>query len=147
MAYVTNAEIEARLGTAAYVQLTDDAGTGVADVAKVDEARLGAEGEADSYLARRVAVPVDLERFVELRAVLRSFVLDLIEYRLHSRRPPVPPDVVRRRGEAVLWFERVAKGDVVLPTAGEAAANPATGASGAAQGPPRVWTRETTARL
>jgi phage gp36-like protein len=147
MAYVTNAEIEARLGTPAYVQLTDDAGAGVADVGKVNEARLGAEGEADSYLARRVAVPVDLDRFPELRAVLKSFVLDLAEYRLHSRRPPVPADVVRRRGEAVQWLERVAKGEVVLPTTVEPEVNPATGVSGAAQGPARVWSRETSVRL
>ena len=38
MAYVTNSDIEERLGTAAYVQLTDDAGTGSADTDKVDEA-------------------------------------------------------------------------------------------------------------
>jgi len=52
MGYVTNADIENRLGSAAYVQLTDDEGTGSANEDRVDEARLGAEGEADSYLAR-----------------------------------------------------------------------------------------------
>ncbi len=143
MGYVTNAEIEERLGTAAYVQLTDDAGTGAADVDKADEARLAAEGEANSYLAVRVTVPVDLERHPELAAVLKGVVLDLVAYRLHGRRPPVPADVARRRDEAVRWLERVARGEVVLPTAGEAGANPAAGVAGAAVGPARGLTRET----
>ena len=60
MAYVTNEDIEQRLGSNAYVQLTDDDGDSVADVAVVDEARLGGEGEVDSYLARRFQVPIDL---------------------------------------------------------------------------------------
>ena len=60
MSYLANSDIEKRLGAAAYVQLTDDEGTGSANQDRVDEARLGAEGEANSYLARRYAVPVDL---------------------------------------------------------------------------------------
>ena len=60
MAYISNEEIETRLGSSVYVQLTDDAGTGSADEAVVDEARAGAEGEVDAYLARRFAVPIDL---------------------------------------------------------------------------------------
>ena len=56
MAYITNSDIQAWLGTAAYVALTDDAGTGSADTAKVDQARLGAEGEVNSYLAGMIAL-------------------------------------------------------------------------------------------
>ncbi|NUQ48213.1 MAG: DUF1320 domain-containing protein, partial [Phycisphaerae bacterium] len=101
MPYITDDDIKARLGPAAYVQLTDDEGTGVENLERLAEARLGAIGEADSYLAGRYAVPVDLTAHPELAAVLRSFVLDLAAYRLHQRRPPVPPDVVRRHDEAV----------------------------------------------
>ncbi len=143
MAYVTNADIEERLGTTACVQLTDDAGTGSADLDRVNEARLAAEGEADSYLARRIAVPVDLARRPELAAVLRGVVLDLVSYRLHGRRPPVPPDVARRRDEAVRWLERVARGDVLLPAMAEPPPNPAAGLAGAAVGAPRTMTRDT----
>ena len=39
MAYVTNADIEERLGSRTYVQLTDDAGTGSADTDKFDVKR------------------------------------------------------------------------------------------------------------
>ena len=143
MGYVTNADIEERLGTAAYVQLTDDAGSGAADTDKVDEARLGAEGELDSYLGRRVTVPVDTGRYPELAAVLKSFVLDLVAYRLHGRRPPVPADVVRRRNEAIQWLERVSRGEVLLPTAKEAPPNATVGASGVVVGQARVLSRET----
>ncbi len=142
MGYVTNAEIETRLGTAVYVQLADDAGSGSADPAVVDEARLGAEAEANSHLARRYAVPVDLSTHPELADVLRRFVLDLAAYRLHARRPPVPADVVTLRNAAVKWLERVASGEVVLPAAIEVAGNTAAGPVGEVVGEARVLTRE-----
>jgi len=142
MAYVTNAEIEARLGTATYIELTDDAGTGAADEAKVDEARLGAEGETNSYLATRYRVPVDVAAEAEVAAVLKTFVLDLVAYRLHSRRPPVPDDVVRRREEAVTWLGRVAAGIVQLPAAVALASTGAIGSLAEAAGPQRAMTRD-----
>ncbi len=142
MAYVTNAEIEARLGSSAYVQLTDDAGNGTADLAKVEEARLGAEGEANSYLATRYAVPIDLTGEPQLAAVLRSFVLDLVAYRLHGRRPPVPADVVRRREEAITWLGRVASGLVQLPAESAPRTNSSRGAVVRIEGPRRFMTRD-----
>lgn len=142
MAYVTNQDIRAWLGTAAYVALTDDSGTGSADEAKVTEARLGAEGEANSYLATRYQVPLVLTSESEVAAVLRAVVLDLAAYRLHSRRPPVPADVVRRHQEAVQWLARVASGLVQLPSVLPLAINAALGTIGQAAGPDRVMTRD-----
>lgn len=142
MGYVTNADIESWLGTAAYIQLTDDAGTGSADEDRVDEARLGAEGEANSYLAMRYRVPLDVSAEPEVEAALRTFVLDLVSYRLHSRRPPVPEDVVRRREEAVTWLGHVATGIVQLPAALAPPENPALGEIASAVGPTRTMTRE-----
>ena len=115
MSYVTNADIESRLGTEAYIALTDDEGNGTADLTRINEARMGAEGEANSYLATRYQTPVDVSSEPEVESVLRCFVLDLVAYRLHSRRPPVPADMVRRREEAVTWLSRVASGVVQLP--------------------------------
>jgi phage gp36-like protein len=142
MSYITNDDIEAWLGTETYIELTDDAGSGSADVTKVDEARLGAEGEANSYLATRYEVPVDVSSESEVAAVLRSFVLDLAAYRLHSRRPPVPQDVVRRRDEAVTWLSRVASGIVQMPSATALQENLTRGVLGQAEGPERVMTRQ-----
>jgi phage gp36-like protein len=142
MAYVTNSDIEDRLGSAAYVQLTDDDGDSVADAAVVDEARLAAEGELNSYLARRYHVPVDLTAHADLADVLKSFALDLVECRLRGRRPPVPPEALRRRAEAIEWLARVASGAIDLPSAARVAANDARGSLGVATGEARLLTRD-----
>jgi phage gp36-like protein len=141
MAYVTNEQIETRLGSAPFVQLTDDAGSGSADLAVVDAARQAAEGEADSYLARRYAVPIDVNVQGELSALLTGVVLDLVEYRLHARRPPIPPDVGTRRTAAVRWLEQVAAGAVDLPSAAALSPNPARGIVAAVRGDTRVLSR------
>lgn len=147
MAYVTNGDIEARLGTADYVQLTDDAGTGSADEGKVDEARQGAEGEVNSYLARRFATPMSLSGEPELAAVLKSIVLDLAAYRLHGRRPPIPADVVRRRAEAVSWLSQVAAGNIELPLVNAPQGPAAQGIVGRAEGSARLMSRESLENL
>ncbi len=142
MAYVTNSDIEAWLGTETYIALTDDSGSGSADETKVDDARMGAEGEANSYMAARYQVPVTISSEPEVEAVLKTFVLDLVSYRLHSRRPPVPKDVVRRRDEAITWMERVASGVVHLPSATPLSQSVSIGTLGEAAGPEREMTRE-----
>ncbi len=140
--YTTNADIEKRLGTALYVQLTDDEGTGSADEERVTEARLAAEGTVDSRLGRRYAVPVDTSQDVALAALLKSVAVDLVEYRLHARRPPVPADIERKHQAAIEWLVQVAAGLAVLPTASGLPANAAEGPRAAACGPPRVLSRE-----
>ncbi len=119
MSYVANMDIEERLGTQAYVGLTDDAGTGQADADKVDEARLGAEGEVDSYLASRYAVPIDVGVHPELAGLLKSITLDLVEFRLQCRRPPVAAEVMRKRDAAMVWLRDVAGGRAKLPAESE----------------------------
>ena len=66
MAYISNADLQERLGASAYVQLADDNGDGAADVGVVDEVRLAAEGEVNSHLARRYATPIDLALHADL---------------------------------------------------------------------------------
>ncbi len=97
---------------------------------------------ANSYLATRYEVPVDVSAESEVAAVLRSFVLDLAAYRLHSRRPPVPQDVVRRRDEAVTWLSRVASGIVQMPSTTALQENLTRGVLGQAEGPERAMTRQ-----
>jgi phage gp36-like protein len=142
MAYITNADIEERLGSAAYVQLTDDDGNGLADTGVVDEARQAAEGEVNSYLARRYQVPIDLSEHSELADLLASVTLDLVEYRLRLRRPPVPKDVVDRHTRAVDWLTGVADARIELPSAAPLAANPALGTLGEAIGEERLLSRD-----
>ena len=142
MSYTTNADIEERLGSTAYVQLTDDTGSGSADEDKVTEARLAGEGEVNSYLGRRYGVPVDVTGNEELAGVLKSVTLDLAEYRLHARRPPVPEAIRRKRESAVQWLQRVASGAAVLPASSELATNPAGGITGEVTGATRIMSRE-----
>ncbi|HUU84626.1 MAG TPA: DUF1320 domain-containing protein [Phycisphaerae bacterium] len=142
MGYISNSDIETRLGSAVYVQLTDDQGTGSANTAVVDEARAGAEGEVDAYLARRYAVPIDLTRHPELAGVLASITLDLVEYRLRLRRPPVSDEAASRRSQAVAWLDKVASARIDLPAASDPAPSATGGFKGQATGSERVLNRE-----
>ena len=142
MSYITNNDIQERLGIALYVQLTDDAGTGSADIDKVDEARLGAEGFVNSYLTRRYAVPVDVAGEADLAAVLASITLDVAEFRLHARRPPVPGDVIGKQRAAEAWLEQVAAGRVKLPVTNELPQRDTDGPVADASGADRVLTRD-----
>ncbi len=142
MAYITNVDIEERVGSDAYVQLTDDDGDGQANTGVVDEARLGAEGEVNSYLARRYQVPIDLTTHADLADILASFTLDLAEYRLRARRPPVPKDTQDKRAQAVEWLSRIANGTLELPSAAPVATNTTRGTLGVTTGNERLLSRE-----
>lgn len=143
MSYVTNADVEERLGSAAYVQLTDDEGRGWADEDVVAEARLAAEGEVNSYLGRRYAVPIDVTGNDELAGLLKSVTLDLVEYRLHARRPPAPNDAQGKHQAAIAWLWKVATGQVVLPTGEELSGNRAGGVVGEVHGARRMMSQGT----
>lgn len=139
MSYASNADIEERLGTATYIELTDDTASGMADEDKVTEARLAAEAEIDSYLGRRFAVPIDASGQPGLAAMLKRLTLDLAEHRLRMRRPPVTEDARLQCDAALFWLGRAAKGEVVLPTTTELPSNEASGNAGTAIGLPRVF--------
>lgn len=142
MAYVTNDDIAERVGNATYVQLADDDGDNQADVGVVDEIRLAAEGEVNSYLARRYQVPIDLAVHAELADVLASMALDLAEYRLRARRPPVPQDARDRRAQAIEWLKRIADGVIDLPSVAPLASSTLRGALGEVTGEERLLSRD-----
>jgi len=120
MAYVTISDLSQRLGTALYARLTDRVNGMTADntVAQciVDEA----EAEANSYLARRYAVPLDVGDYPELARLIGQRVLDIAEY-LAWRSSPFVSDLPGRvealYAEARQWFLRVAAGEIELPAA------------------------------
>lgn len=142
MAYIANTDITQRLGSATLLQLADDDGDGVADTGIVDEARLGAEGELNSYLARRFRVPIDLSAHPELTDVLMSVTLDLVEYRLRGRRPPMPEDTRRKRTAAIEWLRGIADGSIGLPSVSQVATNTNRGLLGHAGGEERLLSRD-----
>ena len=143
MSYTTNTDIQTRLGSALYIQLTDDSGTGSADSAKADDARIAAESEIDSYLATRFRVPLDLSTEPDVQSAIKSAVIDLAIYRLHCRKPPVPADVTRRRIEAIDWLQRIADGDIQLPATLPPADNTALGTLASTSSGARQFTRDT----
>jgi phage gp36-like protein len=142
MAYISNADIEERLGSDAYVQLTDDDGDGVADVGVVDEARQGAEGEVDSCLAKRYKVPVDVESDGELAALLASIALDLVEFRLRSRRPPIPDEAKAQAKRAREWLQDVANGTAELASAERLESGYVPGPISQSSGEPRMLSHD-----
>ncbi|MFO0972764.1 MAG: phage protein Gp36 family protein [Phycisphaerae bacterium] len=146
MAYVTADEIASRLGPVAYVQLTDDSGSGTPDLVVVEEARAAAEGEVDAYLARRWAVPLELSGLGGAAGLIRGWVLDVVEYRLHARRPPVPADVIRKHDAAVSALQRLVSGGMALPTNVGVAANAAAAPVAEVTGPARMFSRESLER-
>ncbi len=145
MSYITDADIERRLGIAALVQLTDDAGTGSANAEAIAEAREGAEGEVNSYLARRFRVPIDVGLHDELASSLATVSLDVVAHRLHVRRPPIPPEVASQYEAAVSWLANVANGDVALPAESELAG--AVGVTARASGNAAVLSKDGLAGL
>jgi phage gp36-like protein len=134
MAYVSNDDVLLRLGQRAYVQLSDDAGSGSANEAVIDAARAAAEGEVNSYLARRYRVPLDLAAHPELNAILAAVTLDVVELRLHARRPPVPEHITLRYRAALDWLSRVGSGAAALPAESAPAAGTVTGAGAVVTG-------------
>lgn len=142
MEYLTNADLQLRLGNEAYVQMSDDNNDGAADTAVVDEARLAAEAELNSYLSVRYAVPIDLAVYPDLANALKSKALDLAEYRLRLRRPPVSADAIRVQRETVEWLKGVSRGEIELPAITLPAANAARGSIGEVSSAERLLTRE-----
>lgn len=147
MTYITNADIAARIGAALYVELTDDAGTGAADEAKVTEARQASLAEVDSYLARRYQTPIDLSGEPEVSAVLKAVSLNLAIHRLHGRKPPVPDDVSSARLDAISWLQRVAAAEAELPARAPVQESVVRGILGETSGPVRTMTRDTLGSL
>jgi phage gp36-like protein len=143
MTYATLDDIELRIGQARLIHLTDDACSGQVNVDVVNEARDGAVGEVHSYLAHRYAVPIDPIARPHAAAWLRTLVLDLVEYRLHGRRPPVPDDLIRRRAAVVQWLERLADGTVDLPSKEPVPVAPGKGRRAATAGDLRTLNRRT----
>lgn len=145
MAYVTTAELAARLGTPLYARLTDRAAGTTADAAVAQQIVDEAEAVANSYLAVRYATPIDLVRHPELAEVLRARVLDLAEYAAWQSSPFVNdlPGRVQRLDElARRWLIDVAAGEAQLPAAHRPAARTMVDETPLWQAAPRVFTQD-----
>ncbi len=138
MSYITADDLRLWLGDDAYTQLTDDDGTGLPNEQIVQQALTAAQGEVDSYLARRYRLPLDSVRFPKAVETLAVITLDVAEYRLNTRRPPIPEEIQLRYRHALSWLTQLARGELLLPAESAIPATAATGLQAATFGNPLV---------
>jgi phage gp36-like protein len=123
VAYITISQLSERLGTTIYARLTDRVNGTTADATVAQQIVDEAEAEANSYLARRYATPVDLVAHPELAGILAARVLDLAEWAAWKSTPFVsdpPARVQSLYAEALRWLAEVAQGGLSLPAAAPA---------------------------
>lgn len=119
MAYVTNQNLIDRVGTTKAAELTADSGS-TPDQTVLTGVVAAAEGEVNRYLARRRAVPVVVTGDTTLAEMLRELTLDVAQYRLALRRPPVPEQIQKLYEQVIAWLETYAKGEAELAGTGTA---------------------------
>jgi phage gp36-like protein len=127
MAYITTADLSARLGAAIYARLTDRVNGTTPSSAVAGQIVAEAEAEADAYLAQRYQTPVIVAGQPAAAQLLAARVLDLAEYRAWKGSPFVgdPPHRVKLLyADALRWWEAVATGQAALPAPGVARAAP-----------------------
>lgn len=107
--YLTFGEFIARTGIDEAVRLTDEAGTGIVDAARLDAAINDAQAMVDSYLSARFAVPVA----TPAPAPIPSITFDLAIARLY--RGTLPEGVAAKQDAAMRLLKDLAAGKAGLP--------------------------------
>jgi phage gp36-like protein len=137
MAYCTLADID--IPTKDLIELTDDNNAGVVDQTVIDKAIAAAGELIDGYLRGRYTLPL-----VPLPGLMKTLALDLVVYRLYTRRVRLtPPEAVADRYKnSIKILDQIATGKISLGT--EAVNGQDTPETGGAQSaaPDRVFTRD-----
>ena len=116
--YATTSELQARFNdTEELVQLTRNVDANTIDAAVLAEALQYAEGVINSYAGKLYAVPLDVGGDTGLAQMIKSTTLDIASWFLLSESDLVSEPRKARYDNAILWLEKVAAGDVVLPSA------------------------------
>ncbi len=110
--YATAADMIAAFGEDEVVACTDRIGEHVVDMLVLETALQSASSEADSYLARRYALPLTL---TPIPAALTSVVCDIARYRLTGGVASETDPIRDRYKLACDWLRRLADGDIDLP--------------------------------
>jgi len=124
VAYVTQQNLIDRFGEKELIQLTDRTNLPATTIdATVVAAAIGdAEKLADSYMAKRYALPLN-----PVPDVLVPVVANIARYNLHSEYAEKDSAVTRNYKDAVAWLKDVASGIVQLEADGVASDQPASG--------------------
>ena len=108
--YIAQSDLDVYLSDADLIMLTDDAGAGTIDTAKVTECIVAAESEVDSFLAKHYTVPIT----GTVPETVKEWSVQLTVLRLHLRQLPVPADVWEMAAEARRQLKMVNSGDISL---------------------------------
>jgi len=108
MPYSTQADLLNQLTQAELVQLTDDAGSGSVDSAKVDAALTAASATIDAYAGARYSLPLQTSEKV------KQLCVDLAIYELEKRRRRVREATLAARDAALSFLRDLARGRAVL---------------------------------
>src|SRR3990170_3417501 len=104
MPYSTQADLLNQLTQAELVQLTDDAGSGSVDSAKVDAALTAASATIDAYAGGRYTLPLQPSEKV------KQLCIDLSIYELEKRRRRVREATLAARDAALSFLRDLARG-------------------------------------
>lgn len=139
MAYVTQQDLIDRFGSNELIQLTDKTNRPATtiDATEVAAKIADAEAVADSYLAKRYALPLN-----PVPDVLLPIVANIARYYLFGERAEKDSTVARNHKDALAWLKDVAAGTVQLEAEGIASAQ-AAGGQVQVSAPDRVFTRDT----
>ena len=110
MMYATAQDMIFAFGEHEVIACTDRDGLGDIDAAVLDAALLYACSEADSYLARRYALPLP-----GVPAVLTAVVCDITRYRLTGGQVSETDPIKDRYKLAIAWLRDLAAGEISLP--------------------------------
>jgi|GEM_PF-1436346 len=109
--YLTIAQFIARTGIDEAIRLTDEAGAGVIDAARLDAALIDAQSLVDSYLGARFTVPLA----APIPAPIPTLTFDLALARLY--RGELPAGVEAKRDEALRLLKDISAGRASIPVA------------------------------
>jgi phage gp36-like protein len=133
--YCTQANILARIDAATLVTLTDEAGAGEIDAAKVTAAIADADATIDAYCQGRYTVPLS-----PVPPKIVQVSVDIALFNLYSHSDLDMPDVRKDRNkEAIRFLEAAAAGKVNLGAATPAEVNTENTVSVASNS--RIFTR------
>lgn len=107
MNYATQDDLVRRFGEGELLDLADRDNDGVIDTEVVDGALADAASLIDSYIGRRVSLPLD-----PVPAVLERVACNLARYFLYEDR--ATEEVRKRHEEAVSWLRAVSRGEATL---------------------------------
>lgn len=125
MAYLTQAELEARFGSEVILQLSDHGGAGVPDPTTIAAAISDADAEINGYVGTRYTLPL-----ASVPDSVKGYCAAIARYNLWRRNVAAEHPAYIAYRDALKALQAIAAGEIVLPlAAGTGAATQAGGMS------------------